>query len=857
MVDIRDVKIRKKTYHFDVKRRYQNVKHYLVHKKGAMDKLKDGLKGAFSPKPKEEPKKKGIGTTAPPPSGFNLKILGAAIMVALLIIGLGWMYISTAFLNFRPGVFEPQLEKPVMANWITGGDVLTAGERSYGEHSALIYADLSSSSVEWYAVNITTYKERLPSEVFILKAHVEEGSTYPTFLRELRTILSRKQITLNEITLEQLKTIPGSAMVIVPTGVVPQELLGVGSETSFKDLIDRGVVFVYMGQPFWKMYNGQFIVSTPQYVLDALPVTFNEDVNLFSSDKFHLFQPTYQATPKGGGLSGQMLFGSVSVLKSSSGAFIFIPQTLDGGWRGDAALAAADISMFVFDYPWLSPNSNEKEYQFNITRDYSNSIILFTNPFEGTGCSVKAEFTGYSSTSKYPLEGVLIARVEKEADGELYIEGGYTVVPTNITNTRIRMNARLDEPEPAQPNMYLVMTNNERMEVARIPQGTVNVQSDTNFDVPIYLEQGEYIVSLVDDGSHTYAESYMEVVSIEIARASQRGLGSSQYAFEFTMGRQPVMLEDVVVEIDGGRLGTYEYHDVSSVVVDISKYTGGDQLPLGNHTFEFTAGGLKKTIAIERKIPPSPLTDPLFLLVIFLAGGIAVVGMYFARQETVYYSLDIPDFPPIARTKVPLSTDVVLSVFEKVNEGYKWKNVPLTTSEIRNGFSNIFYQGRPIYITDYNVEYLLDELIKEKKVGQFLDYYCPLSWEGRAKKSVQYLAMMRKLRDICVNNAVPFTGLNESNVADSEIEVVGQQMYVHFYDKSRNREELFSNVLSTVGKGISIILFRNEAEKHDFSMLLNSPFNAPLVVKMETEGSSAQLQTIPEFNKMLVELKSV
>ncbi|HIE54888.1 MAG TPA: hypothetical protein EYP90_06870, partial [Chromatiaceae bacterium] len=117
MADIRDARIRKKIYHFDVKRRYQHVIHYQVHEKSPVEKIRESIKGMFKPKPKEEEKPKKT-TEAPPPSGFNFKILGAAVIVALLIIGLGWMYVSTSLKQFQPGVFEPQLERPFMENWI-------------------------------------------------------------------------------------------------------------------------------------------------------------------------------------------------------------------------------------------------------------------------------------------------------------------------------------------------------------------------------------------------------------------------------------------------------------------------------------------------------------------------------------------------------------------------------------------------------------------------------------------------------------------------------------------------------------------------------------------------------------------
>ena len=214
--------------------------------------------------------------------------------------------------------------------------------------------------------------------------------------------------------------------------------------------------------------------------------------------------------------------------------------------------------------------------------------------------------------------------------------------------------------------------------------------------------------------------------------------------------------------------------------------------------------------------------------------------------------------PPVSRTRIPLPADTVLSVFEKVNENYRWQNTPLTASEVKNGFKDIFYKGKPIYITDYNVEYLLDELEKKGVVGSSLGYYGLVSWEGRSGHSIEYLSLMRRLRDICVNNAIPFTGIGESEEADSEITVVGQQMSLHFYERGIDPKALLSRVIPTIGTGIAIVLFRNEAEKEQFLRVMNSsPTVGPVIVKMETDSSSLLLHTMDELEKMLIEFKSM
>jgi hypothetical protein len=401
--------------------------------------------------------------------------------------------------------------------------------------------------------------------------------------------------------------------------------------------------------------------------------------------------------------------------------------------------------------------------------------------------------------------------------------------------------------------MSLVFMNYNGTEVLRTPVGTVNTQTqNANLDIQVPLDEGEYLVSLEDDTGKVYASSYLDVQSISITGPTQ-GAKPSIYIFQVDT---PITLDTLSVDVDDGKYKT-DFSGVSAgpLSVDLTEYTGGDALSYGNHTFAFTAGNFEKTASYYRPIPPPPF-PPGLILVVLLAGAIMAVGLYFARQEQVFFSIDVPDFPPVSRTKIPLTTDTVLSVFDRVNTTYRWEYTPLVPSEVKNGFKNMYYRGNPIFITDYNTEFLLNQLVRMRKVKEFLDYYGLEEWEAKSGHSVRYLAMLRKLRDICVNNAIPFTQLDESEVCDSEMTVVGQQMFLHFYDKT-NASDVLSRALSTLSKGITIVLFKDEAEKGEFAGQLNSITKAPLVMKLEVEANSVMLLTYPELEKMVQEFKGV
>ena len=875
MVGIGKLKIRKKVYKFDVRRRHYSEQHYKVKKKEPLDAIRESIRNFISPKKKEKKKRYVRKKVAEKKPAFNVPLAALAIFVALIVLLGGWFYISLQDLG-TPAEFKPPTDKPKISDEIAGGKVLTAGDIGTSDYIAGVLVKYDTENIGNYTVSLETYETELPSEVFVLQSARDQADTYSSFMYHLRNNLSKINILVNEITMRELETLPQGAVVLVPSGAIPKEILGINSTLNPNNIADRGIVIIYIGHPFTKMHPGYGlpVETTPSDVLKTIPFTFDEGASIISIDDFSLYQPLYRVNS--GSWSSSLAYGSVSILTRGNGAFIFIPQTLDGGWREDPAVegkteaeyAAEDIARIIIENPWAVPDGGAAVYKLSFTGEeaekYTDERYFYTNQFEGEERSVKMLFSGISSVDPdLVVEDLEITRVKKEPNGDLYINGGIVVVSTNITNEDVRMFAKLDEPVAAQPNMYLVISDVDRNEVSRFPQGRVNVQADLSIDVPLYLSRGEYDVALMDDESKIYAQSYMRVVTVDITSAGTYDRNSN-YRFYLEREGESIELSSVTVVVDEGDYGEYEFTNVEGVVyVDVGGYTGGDSLPGGEHIFTFIIGGLREDVIVEIKRGAPPLfTNPILWITLLLSVGIAGAGVFFARREQIFYAVDVPDFPPVAKIKIALSPDTVLSVFERVNESYRWCNTPLTIREIKNGFKDIFYKGKPIYITDYNAEYILDSLIGTGRVIQSLGYYGPLSWEKKTGKSMTYLAMMRKLRDICVNNATPFTLMGESKDADSEITVVGQQMFLHFYEKSCEADEkklasLLKRALSTIDNGITIILFKNGIKKRSFIAFLESPSKAQLLLKLEVENRSVLLLTMNELEKMIKELKNV
>ncbi|MBS3067681.1 hypothetical protein J4450_03195 [Candidatus Micrarchaeota archaeon] len=839
----RKIIITKRIYKFETKKKYQYIKQYKIKEKTATEKLKDAIGAIFRSKPKEEKK-----TTEQKPSRFNTKVAIGAILIALLLLFAGWAYIQGQLVKVDELPRAP--EKPSFDLEIKDKGIITAGDRRTDNSVAYLRTKMSLHGIEKYDLKMTTYEDVLPSEVYILLSERHQAENYDEFLSSLKKELSIYKIAVNEIDFEKLETLHGGSLVIVPSGLIPEELLGINSKVDLNKLVSRGVVIVYIGQKFDKMITKTGSTPpVPAGFTGGLSINFNEP-SITSTDGFNLYQALYRATGNG---ENSLMYGSVSAIKKGNGALLLLPQTIDGGWVDEQIQpapekAGKDIARIILETRWSPPKGGPKIYSANVTNQ--TTIDFFTNTFTKDVHTIKLEFTAYAKNN-INISQILNIQIKKKTKGAVYIEGGAVVTPREVTGEFTRLTAVLQEDSTEKKQLFIKITKNGEEATELQSLGLLNLQIDHPTSSSIDLDSGEYIISIVDDEGMVYAEGYLNVAFIDIRHRPDLGL----YSFGIEREGKPKAMKRVNVTVDN-KYGPYSFENVDILSVDPTKDAGG-LLPAGDHTFIFRIGKIKidRTVTIPKQT--NIFTDPLFLGTIAAAVIITAGGVFLAKQEKVTYQLDIPDFPPIAKVNVPLTKDVILSIFDRINEDYKWKYSTLTIAEIRNGFKKMFYQGKPIYVTDYNVEYILNQLSGKGDVKEFLGYYGPAKWEKETNKSIRLLALFRKIRDICVSNAVPFTQYGESEKCDSEITAVGQDMFLHIYDKDRNLSDLVNRVLGTIKDGMSIVIFKNDFAEREFQSYLASSSKALLTLKLEVEGGSVALFTLEEFESKIKELKGV
>lgn len=846
MVEIKNIKIAKKMYQFELRRKYQHAKNYRIKKKSEIDKINEKIATLFKGSSKKD--KKSIFVEEKPGKKFNPIIIAVAIFVALLIIFGGWFY----FIVLPQTKVVEKPKEPIKIAFSTAlldNGIITAGDRRSEENIGYARLRFSISGIKNYSVKLTTYAETIPRELYVFLSEREEADGYDEFIATLRKELQKEKIVINEIDIDRLETLPIGATIIVPSGTMPKELLGVESKTDLNKLLSKGAVIIYVGQ--------RFALQTP---LKDLPIAFDSTTTLQSENNFHLFQPLYEAKANAPGIENFLIYGSVSVMKKGDGALIFVPQTIDGGWRNEEGRSAPeiggkDIANLILETKWATKEGEENIYAINTVNETSPTTDFFTNTFKGDKKTIKINIVAMTENNSTMQETKLV-HAEKLANGSLFIDRGYTVTPREVTGEYTRMNAIIADNNSQRKSLFLEIRENGKKITDSEFVGTRTLPAEiSSIDTPIDLDSGEYIANIVDEEGSVYAQSYLRVAFINI---KWRRDASSAGKYVFYVEREGTELKDplrkISVKVDN-KYGPYEFSNVKIISVDLSKDVERGDLPPGPHAFTFSIGKIDKKVTIIKPDSAPPLIrDPLFFGTIIFAALVLAIGVFFAQQGKMLYQIDIPDFPPVAKTNVPLKKEVILDLFNKVNQDYRWKYTPLTPAELKGGFKKMFYQGRPLYVTDYNIEYLLEKLEVNGDVKGYLEYFGPTIWEQQAKKTMPYLSMFRKIRDICVNYAAPFTLLGESQDCDTEITLLGQVMYASLYEKE-SAAQVVKKALKTITKGITLIVFKDEHAKSEFISLLASSSKAMLTLKMEVENGSVLLLTPTELEAKLKEYK--
>ena len=874
------LKIAKKAYVFDVRKKYSVSRNFLMKKKAETptDDIKAFLSGIFSrkklPQASAGGKLPAASVPSPPsssPTGTLVKSMGIAALIMLLA---GAAFVGFFMLGGKP-VAPPQGRPNSFGGSynfsVHSSEVVSVLDKDSTSRIAYFLIEYSSANLTSLNISVRVLGARPTTQVFLLDYAREGADAYATFRKTLMDNVRAAGIAINEIDIERLGSVPAGATVVVPSGNMPEELIGIGSAYDFKTILSHGVNIVYIGLPFDRSVLDKD--GNPVQV-NYNKISFSENPKITSTEGFGLFQPDYLATPNEDDLTNAgQLYGSISVIRLGQGTMLLLPQTIDGGWRGDGDAAGKDVARLIREERWLSPLAS-----VNLTVNTSlahPSAGMLELPGNGTGATTISVFTtAFASDSAFgeviltAMDGagnyrrsISTLRLDKTQLGEMYPKDPQTV-PYYLSGQKTRLTVELREPvppgEPAPAAVKLSvrlfkdgsLLQEEELELGKTVPGPDNRKFK---DMQINAEPGKYVVRVEDAAKKNYAATALEVVGLDV-EANKSLWQTGKFNFFLSAGGQPVTPRQIAVSLDGK--GEKRYYPASFTYAEgktVLNYEYIGEIKPGNHSFIFTAGNWTRVLSANYAATRNFWDNPLVLLLAGLSVVVVGIGAMLRRPEQMRYGLDIPDFPPMSTTKIPVKRQAVLEVFENVNAGYSWQWMPLRIDELKAGFRRLTYNGKPILIGDFNLERILAKLQDERLVKEELGYFGLSSWENDSGHSTAYLTMYRIMRNVFVNNAVKFSRLGAMKDCDLKAIAGKEEIYLHIMEKPY--EDAVHRALATSKLGTTIMVFKTEEERDDFRSSLTSTSKLAVALKMEVNNGNIFL--FPVKNAISAYLKGV
>ena len=857
--DVLKLRIAKKSYVFDTKRRFVNSMAFEQKKeKVGFEKLKDigsalrGPKGNMGTGAQTGRAAEAIAAAggAKPAGGGSLlsnpivKIVGGVTIACVILIALFILVILPGMLRPTLGQEAQQVFGLAHFNVLDAG-VLTVGTEEDKKHAVYSVITYTTKNLNNATFTARAYAPKMPTQVFVLDYPRDEAERYGEFRKTLTEEFSSRGISVTDISIERMETIPDTAVVIVPTGQVPYRFFE--DDFDFKGLMARGVVIVYMGKNFDNSLRPDGTTMneiTPDQIARAgLPeIVFNNE-KLQSADPFRMGDPLYGI----GGSDTRRIYGSVSLIQADKGAFIFVPQTIDHGWDNGTE-AGEDIAMLVSDYAWEKPlGGSASEIDIKVADGGENgTLTVFTPEYTGTDAYTTLSLIGYDSDGRR-VGMTEELETKKDALGELFSNDGREIVSTILTGKTIRLRADLREPASGKVSTQLETYQNNEVLKMDYPPGQFNLQGQSSMDYDAGVAPGNYVLKLKDEAGRVYAQAGITVQDFEvIGKHTLREMRDGLFKYDFASANGVAFYpKQVTITLDGKSPMTF------TGVTKTVEYQPGVQIqPNRDYNVSFDFGGITKE-KVERLYQAQQFWErPEIIVMAVLSLAVFGIGVYMRRPDKEMYGLDIPDFPPLSMIKVPVGKSTVLGLFEQVNKDYSWEHMPLRLEEIKNGFRKISFKGKQVLISDYNLERILETLIAKGLVKQELGYYGLTAWEAETKATMAHLAMIRLLRDVFVANVIRFSKFGESDSCDTVI-LIGQEIYVHIFEG----DETATKALSTCGSGATILVFKSDDELEDFEKSLDSVSAAAHAMKLEMIAGRLKLVTANGIGELIKQIK--
>lgn len=839
-------RIKRAVYAFSIRRLFINIKRY-VRKPAAITfgVLGEYASALFRAKVrKEEAAKKRVAELAMRAPGISW-ILIALIIAALILI-------PTLLIIALRYAFPPIVPPPPPAEVVPPPPHLIAKLRAAGAIDAGSPAGTRFwADIEWLtnesanvSVQLFALTRSAPREIFVLRTHYEFAENYKDWFAVLKDCVVQRGFSISEITPDDLTSLTAAGLrgvIIVPSGYAPSFLFDPNSSISARALAKTGSVVIYIGHgPTRVLLHGRAVELSSEFLarefgIEVVPEATKPDRLNFSTTMYRITParireiidpPTYFPRAR----AGENVFGW------KDGAFVAIPVVLDTWWREAGPTAAHNVCAYATEARW---GEHIAKGEFATVGSARRLIFTDRAPMLIERGYLRAIITAQLADVSGAVLDAVATRVAGSAE---HIEETIASALTERITLRLTLRAA-----PGRKSIIWAAPISEKgEELKKIQLTRAPIPLDAPFTIPDFdatLPAGRYVLRIVDDEDNTLTASYLRIIPLEIRPETPDWLrGEFKFTIHEVGVEKPIErdLKGITITIDG------EHATTTDAIKGSLLYSIPTAPTVGNHTFSFVLGADKIDLTLERTVPPFPFkTEHAILLAIALITF--AIGALIARPEVVKYAIDVPDFPPVHAVAIPMSASTICKIFEDVNRELRWTATPLSLADLKRGFRRLSWKGRPISISDYNLERLLDQLREKGLVDKALDYWGLKEWERMTGKSMRTLALQRALRDFFVTEGIPFLPFGQRPDCDTVITFAGEKVILHVYEDDR----VIGRAVATAAEARTVIVFEDFQTMRTFAQRLHAAADANIALKLLLEADQINLAPIEKLLDVL------
>ncbi len=732
--------------------------------------------------------------------GKRSKFLVMLILVIVVVIALIFIYAYlqlTSLFHALPPPTKVVVLIPRITASITGSNLLYYDSGlSLIPYLMLNYTSQNSTNIY---INASLYERFPPSYIYLLSTPNEcvDCSNDSIIISDLTNYLERYGMISNSseistIATSGLNAMPNNSMLIVLSGLMPQQLLspfnGTASNYSELDhLLARGTSIIYVGKNFGDVVGPDSIV-VPSSNLPPYLATYSKAYNatlvkLYKQspmENFLLYNTTF-------GFSAGESFGPFTYVNYYNGSIVAFsnypdsasPKNLSEGlakaiaeefWMPRYAIGSENISVSNVSYAsgaiGVAMNATSLVPSGNITDSLNSSfvrVIIYQNSSFLIGNHTPYDYLYYAP--KYQLNGS--------------ISMPSSIIPGQTISTTMTIYTHSTKEVYLQPHITIYNGTGAVVQSIAVPFVTATGNFTFIKQINASFPPGSYVVSLQSASDTNYASAYVSVPPINITSRVSNFSGNA-FALNIRSAGFPISGVAYTISLNG------KYAQSGVINNGVISYALPKGTPEVFGSLDFNISMLSKSFKYTLVNKPISITisgRDIDLAVVLIV-VILLVTVIRAPAKDEFY-VDVPVMPKQNIVDVRLKARDVVSAFDKLNSYYRWHYMPLSKDEIKIAIaSNIRNNGIPISLTYTNIEVILDQLANAGYIVGLDELYAPKEWMEKSGHDMQYLVTFKKLRIWLVTHAFLFTDIDASTSADLTATINGEHVYIVIYSQT-------------------------------------------------------------------------